>query len=106
MQKVSVRGASGHQLELPIAVKLERELVYVQPVALDDDAKVDWRNVYLAYGRMLDLKNAAPEESSRLVVVEDAANDPEMKNAVRLLTEASSLVMFSRLAEWASKRAA
>jgi hypothetical protein len=106
LQKVNVRGASGHQLELPLAVRLPRELVYVQPVALDDDAKVDWRNVYLAYGRMIDLKNAAPEDSTRLVVVEDAANDPEMKNAVRLLSEASSLVMFSRLAEWASKRAA
>lgn len=106
LKNVPAMGASGHQLELPLAVRLENELVYVQPVASSEDNKVDWRNVYLAYGRMIDLKNASIPNTSRLIVVEEASNDPEMDNVVRLLTETSPLVKFSRLSEWALRKAA
>ena len=106
LKNVTATGASGHQLELPLAIQLESTLIYVQPIAATADNTVDWRNVYAGYGRMIDLKNAALADTSRLVILEDASNDPEMKNAVRLLAETSPVVNFSRLREWAEQKAA
>jgi hypothetical protein len=106
LRNVSVVGASGHQLELPIAVKLAASLVYVQPIASTEENKIDWKNVYAGYGRMIDLKNASVEGTSRLIVLEDAANDPETAKAVRLLAETSPVVQYSKLRAWAAQKAA
>lgn len=106
LRGVEVKGASGHQLEIPLAVRLSEELVYVQPVATTEENTVDWKNVYASYGRMTDLKNAGIEGTSRLIVMEDASNDDQFKFALRILTEASSVVTYSKLPAWVEKRAA
>lgn len=106
LRNVEVTGASGHQIEIPLAVRLPDDLVYVQPVATTDENTIDWKGVYASYGRMVDLKNAGIDGTSRLVVMEDAGNDEQFKFALRMLTETSSVVTYSRLPEWARKRAA
>lgn len=106
LRAVEVKGASGHQLEIPLAVRLADELVYVQPVATSEDNSIDWKNVYASYGRMIDLKNAGVHGTSRLVVMEDASNDEQFKFALKLLTETSSVVTYSKLPAWVEKRAA
>jgi hypothetical protein len=106
LKKVSVTGASGHQLELPLAVSQGPVLIYVQPIAATDDSSVDWRRVYESWGRMTDLKNAHLPNTERLVVLQDASNDAELKHAVGILTESAPVVMYSRLRQWAERRRA
>lgn len=106
LKNVTVTGASGHQLELPLAVRSGRVLTYVQPISATDEKKVDWNNVYAGWGRMTDIKNANLEDVARLVVLEEAANDPEMKRAVVLLSDSAAVVNFSKLPQWAAQRRA
>lgn len=105
-RKVTSTGASGHQLELPIGIRLNNQLTLVQPIATDDSNAVDWKNVYASFGRMSDLKNAGTEDVNRLIVLEEAANDADMKKAVGLLSATAPIVYFSKLSKWAEKHAA
>lgn len=104
LRKVSIKGASGHQLELPLAVRGDSALVYIQPIAVSDEGKIDWKNVYAGFGRMVDLKNAGVEGSFRTVVLEESANDSDMKQAALLLAESASVVRYTDLQGWARKR--
>ncbi len=103
LRKVSVVGASGHQLELPIAIKVGHSLSYIQPIAANDDLLVDWNNVYTAFGKMMDLKNAGADSSARIVVIEDASNDPEISKAVTMLAMCASVVKYSNLRLWSER---
>lgn len=106
LKKLSVTGASGHQLEFPLAVRDGLQLIYVQPVPATDDDTVDWRRVYEGWGRMTDLRNAQIAESGRLVVLQDAANDAEIKNAIGILADSAPVVLFSNLRQWAQQKRA
>lgn len=106
IRNVSVVGASGHQLDLPLAVQTADSLIYVQPVAADAEDKVDWQAVYASYGRMTDLKGANIEGTSRLVVMEDAANDAETKKALKVLSASAGVIQYSNLPTWAKQKAA
>src|SRR6185437_994496 len=66
LRDVTVTGASGHQIEIPFVVDSGTDRTYVQPVAYGDD-RVNWDNVYRAFGKMYDLKNAGADEKSRVV---------------------------------------
>jgi hypothetical protein len=55
---------------------------------------------------MTDIKNAQLEKTSRLIVLEDAANDAEMKRAIGVLTEAATVIGFRSLDAWARQKAA
>lgn len=105
-RKVTTTGASGHQLELPLGIRFADKLTLVQPIAADEGGGVDWKNIYASYGRMSDIKNAGADDIGRLIVLEDAANDAEMKKAVGLLSTASPIVYFSKLSKWADQHAA
>jgi len=106
LRKLTVTGASGHQFELPLAVKSGNSLIYIQPVSATDDNNVDWRNIYASWGRMTDLKNANIEGAKRLIVLEEAANDSDMKRAISLLADSASVVNYSKLSAWADQRRA
>jgi len=103
-RNVSLVGASGHQIEIPFVIVSDPE-IYVQPVAYGDE-RVEWDNVYRGLGKMIDLKNAGASDGSRVIVMEDAANDVEIANAISLLSITANVVNFSRLEAWASKVAA
>jgi Domain of unknown function DUF1828 len=105
LRDVHVIAASGHQLELPFAIQGKAELIYLQPVAAEDD-KVNWTNVYSGFGKMTDLKNAGAESGTRVVVLEDAPGDPEMPKAVSLLAMSATVVQFPRLRQWVQRHAA
>ena len=55
---------------------------------------------------MTDLKNAEIEDTARMIVLEDAANDDEMQKASMLLSASASIVRYSNLSNWAKKKAA
>ncbi len=103
LRKVSVVGASGHQLELPLALKIGNSLSYIQPIAANDDLLVDWNNVYAGFGKMMDLKNAGADSSARIVVIEDASNDSEIPKAITMLAMCASVVKYSNLKPWAER---
>ena len=105
LRNVPVTGASGHQLELPYAIQRKGELIYLQPIAAEDD-RVDWTNVYSGFGKMTDLKNAGAEIGSRVVVLEDAPGDSEHAKAVSLLAMSATVVQFPRLRQWVQRHAA
>lgn len=100
---VRVTGASGHQLEIPFAIRSQDELIYLQPIAADDD-HVNWMNVYSGFGKMTDLKNAGAESGARVVVLEDVPHDPEMPKAMSLLAMSATVVQFARLRQWVARR--
>ncbi len=103
VRKVSVVGASGHQLELPIAIKVGSSMSYIQPIAANDDLLVDWNNVYMGFGKMMDLKNAGADSTARIVVIEDASNDVEIPKAITMLAMCASVVKYSNLKPWAER---
>lgn len=105
LRDVQVVGASGHQLELPFAIQNKSNLIYLQPIAADEDS-VNWTNVYSGFGKMTDLKNAGAESSSRVIVLEDAPTDTEMPKAVSLLAMSATVVQFPKLRQWLHKHAA
>lgn len=100
---VGVTGASGHQLSLPLAIIQTNAITYVQPIAASAEETIEWTNVYSGFGKMMDLKNAG---ASRIVVLEDAANDSEFPKAQTLLGMSATVVKYSNLREWARKHAA
>jgi hypothetical protein len=104
-RKVTAIGASGHQLELPLGIRFDDQLTFIQPIAADENEAVDWKNVYASFGRMSDLRNA-DSGIGRLIVLEDAANDEEMRKAVSLLSTAAPVVYFKNLPQWAAQKAA
>jgi hypothetical protein len=106
MRGVSVKGASGHQLEIPLAIQLPSETIYVEPVAAAEDDEINWKNVYSSFGRMMDLKKANIEGTSRLIVLEDASNEQQFQFALNVLTETSKVIQYSKLPEWTRKIAA
>ena len=105
LRDVSVTGASGHQLELPFAINGRAELIYIQPVAAEDE-RINWTNVYSGFGKMTDLKNAGAESGARVVVIEDAPADTEMPKAISLLAMSSTVVQVPKLRQWAQRHAA
>lgn len=105
LRDLKVTGASGHQLELPFAIQSKTELIYLQPVASEDD-RVNWNNVYSGFGKMTDLKNAGAESSARVVILEDAPGDPEMSKAISLLAMSATVVQFPKLRQWVQRHAA
>lgn len=102
-REVGVLGASGHQIELPIAIVTPTMTTFIQPIAASSDDTVDWNNVYSGFGKMMDLKSAG---ANRVTVLEDAANDDELPRAQTLLAMSSTVVKFSKLREWAKRHAA
>lgn len=105
LRNVQVTGASGHQLEIPFAIESKAELIYLQPVAAEDD-RVNWTNVYSGFGKMTDLKNGGAESGARVVVLEDAPGDPEMPKAISLLAMSATVVQFPKLRLWVQRHAA
>lgn len=105
LRDVQVTGASGHQLELPFAIQGRAELIYLQPVAAEED-RVNWTNVYSGFGKMTDLKNAGADSGARVVVLEDAPADAEMPKAVSLLAMSATVVQFPELRQWVQRHAA
>ncbi len=103
-RNIHVTGASGHQLEIPLGIEQADRMVYIQPVAYGVD-RMDWDNVYRGFGKMMDLKNAGASDDTRAIVIEDAANDPEIPKAVTLLANCATVIRFSSLTPWAQRLA-
>lgn len=105
LKGIQVTGASGHQIEIPLAVRQGNQTIYIQPVGYGEE-RVDWDNVYRGFGKMMDLRNAGAEDGTRAIVIEDAANDPELPKAITLLSNCATVIYFSKLVPWAKKLAA
>lgn len=105
LRDVRVTGASGHQLELPLAIQSKAELIYLQPVAAEDD-RVNWTNVYSGFGKMTDLKNAGADSGARVIVLEDVPSDPEIAKAISLLAMSATVVQFPKLRQWVQRHVA
>jgi hypothetical protein len=102
-RNVIITGASGHEMRIPFAVTKGLETTYIQPVAYGDGA-VDWSHVYRGLGKMLDLKNAGIAEHSRTIIVEDVPDDEDIDKSVTLLSNAASVVYFSKIRPWAEQK--
>ena len=96
----TVQGVSGHQLEFPFVIDLpDSGRHFIQPVA-NGDKHIDWSSIYKAGGRMLDLKSAGADEHQRIVVIEDIPGDQELGKAMTFLSVTTSVLLFSRRAQW------
>ena len=106
VKSVQVQGASGHQLEMQLAVQMPDSTIYIEPVAAAEDDEVNWKNVYASYGRMIDLKRAEIGGTSRMIILEDSANEEQIQFALNILHETSDVVRYTRLPEWVRRSAA
>ena len=80
-------GMSGHQLEFPFALKATSgKLAYIEPIANQENSKVDWSHVYQASGKMSDIK-MADAENDRWVIFEDGSVPNEFGKAATLLSQ-------------------
>ena len=104
LKKVTVTGASGHQLELPLGVQNGEAITYVQPIAATEENAMDWKRVYEAWGKMSDIKNSQNSHAQRLIVLEESANDSEVKTAMSILLDSASVVRYSALSRWSPER--
>jgi len=102
-RKVSVSGASGHQIEIPMAIQTTENYTYIQTVSSSDENHVDWQSVYAGFGKMMDLKNAGAVDESRIVVIDDSSNDIEVPKAISYLANCASVVRYSNLRGWAQR---
>ena len=87
-----VQGASGHNLKFQFALDVESgNPQIIQTVSAQDD-KPHWLSVYSTLGKMVDLKNAAPQ-ARRLVILE-SANPQDVGKAASALAESASVLVF------------
>lgn len=101
-RRAKVVGASGNQLEIPLMIVFSGGARYVQPVARGQKG-LDWSNVYKAYGKMADLKQAGADDEARYVVIEDDLDSAEIDNAVSFLADSANVLRFSRHDRWLQK---
>lgn len=82
-----VLGMSGHELEFPFAVRSPAgRLAYIEPIATQDNHRLDWSHIYQASGKMSDIK-MADEISARVVVLEKTDLPSDYGKAATLLSQ-------------------
>lgn len=92
--KFKIEGSSGHQLEFPFGIARDRFVQAVQPIGLDDEGRPDWGFVYQCFGKLSDLKERSdPQASNRLVILQ-AADSEDWKQAVSLLAGSAQVIPY------------
>lgn len=92
-KRVSVPGASGHNLKFPFVLdESSSNPAVIQPVPATE-GKLDWGNVYHAVGKFTDLKNNRGYHTRRIAVLE-AADDDTAQQAKAALSETASVVVY------------
>lgn len=100
-KRVSVPGASGHNLMFPFMLdEHSSSPIVIQPVSANE-GKLDWGNVYHAVGKFTDLKNNRSFQSRRIAVLE-AADDDASQQAKAALSETASVVVYANPHQLAS----
>lgn len=99
IRQAKVQGISGHTIEFPAAIASRRNgmLIYVQPVALEND-KVNWPAVYEFHGKLFDVK-AASEVANRIAVIERGATPLEFGRAANFLGSAAKVITLDGIPE-------
>lgn len=91
----AVTGASGHELQFPFCLDSGRsEQQFIQPIAVKADGTVNWKSVYQATGKFLDLKNN-DIPGARVVVLEPAFIAEATQQAELVLQNAAKVIEFS-----------
>lgn len=92
--KFKIEGSSGHQLEFPFGIARDHFVQAVQPIGLDGEGRPDWGFVYQCFGKLSDLKERSdPSAGNRLVILE-AANSDDWKQAASLLAGAAEVIPY------------
>jgi len=102
ISKPKLTGASGHQIEFPLGIKVGNEFVRaIQTVGVSENGHMDWNFIYQSFGKLNDLKKASnPDADNRLVVIERGAPRDEFGKAVTVLSEAARVIEFSDTSEF------
>lgn len=88
-------GASGHAVQFPLGLDVgKREQQFIQPIGSRSDGTVNWRSVYQATGKFLDIKNNEIP-GSRLVVIESANSIESIHQAEVILQNAARVIEYS-----------
>ncbi|WP_404362560.1 DUF1828 domain-containing protein [Marinobacter sp.] len=91
----TVTGASGHELQFPFGLDIGRpEQQFIQTIAAKSDGSVNWRSVYQATGKFLDLKNNEIP-GGRVVVIEPATNIESIHQAEVILQNAARVIEYT-----------
>ena len=91
----SAVGASGHELQFPLGLDIGKPgQQFIQPIAAKTDGSVNWRSVYQATGKFLDLKNNEIP-GGRVVVIESANNIESIHQAEVILQNAARVIEYT-----------
>ncbi len=104
-RNVVVTGGSGHQIEIPFAVSSGNRDTYIQPVAYGD-GRVNWDNVYRAFGKMVDLRSVNATDDQRIVVVDDRDAQEDLSQSITFLSASAGVVRYSSIDKFVQKLAA
>ncbi len=88
-----IQGASGHELKFQFALDVGSTHPKIIQTVSAQDGTPHWLSVYSTLGKMVDLKNAAPQ-TRRLVILE-SANPQDLSKAASALAESASVLVFS-----------
>lgn len=88
-------GASGHELQFPLGLDIGKPgQQFIQTISAKSDGAVNWRSVYQATGKFLDLKNNEIP-GRRVVVIESTDNTESIHQAELLLQNAARVIEYT-----------
>lgn len=103
ISKPRLTGASGHQIEFPLGVRIGNQFVRaIQTIGVAENGHMDWNYIYQSFGKLNDVKKASSQNlDNRLVVIERGAPSAEFGKAVTVLSDAATVIEFNDTDEFA-----
>lgn len=95
-RRVTLIGASGHQLEFPFVLDVgSSKQTIIQTISVSRQGNPNWPSVYGSVGKMGDLKNAG-DNSKRVVVLQRGDEQATTQASIALAEHASVMLYESR----------
>lgn len=89
----SLIGASGHAVSIPLYVSSNTAPMCISPIGLRADGKINWKSIYHASGKMLDIKNAG--HTVKRIVVLEPSSAAEGAQAETALNDSASVLFYT-----------
>lgn len=91
INRARIKAASGNTIEFPIGVKRnDGNISFISPLALEENKKFSWANVYQIHGRFSDVKSIS-DISNRFTILEDGGDQIDEGRVKNFLLDTSSV---------------
>jgi hypothetical protein len=105
LKSYKATGISGHEVKFPLAVRTDRRVCIIEPIAILETKKIDWSHVYKTVGKMIDVKQS-DTINKRIVVLEDGASPSDFGKASTILSQSATVRTLGTAQSWINTLAA